>query len=108
MRQITILLMFIDATLEKAVAAFIFCAFNIILNLLVAYLFTAVDLYGYDTTGAVVHNVYGGMWSLSFIYVIMVYINIMLMVYCTYLFIRKPWTEMYGDESEIQYRGPPY
>jgi len=101
-------LMFIDTTLEKAILAFIFCMFNVILNFLNAFIFSAVDLYGFDTTGAVVHNVYGGMHPLSFIFVVMMYINILFMVYCVYLFIRKPWTDVFGDETKVQYKGPSY
>lgn len=105
---ITIFLLFMDTNLEKAVAGMILCAFNMVLNLLCAYIFSAVDLYGFDTSGNVVHNVEGGMYPMSFIYVVLIYLNIMLMVYASYLFIRKPWTEMYGDEAQIQYKGPPY
>jgi len=100
-------LMFVDATFEKAILAFIFCMFNIILNFLNAFIFSAVDMPGYDTTGAIVHNVYGGMHPLSFIFVIMMYINVLFMVYCVYLFIKKPWTEIFGDD-EIQYRDMHY
>lgn len=99
---LTIMLLFVEASFEKAVGAFILCSFNIVLSLLCAFIFSAVDLYGYDTTGAVVHNVSGGMNILSFIYIIMIYINILLMVYCGYLFIKKPWDE-FEDESKIQY-----
>jgi len=105
---ITIFLLFVDTTFEKAVASFILCSFNIVLSFLCAFIFGAVDIYGYDSTGAIVHNIHGGMSSLSFIYVVMIYINIMLMVYAVYLFIRKPWEEIFGDETQVQYKGPPY
>jgi len=105
---VTIFLLFIDTTLEKAVAGFILCAFNIVLSLLCAFVFSAVDIYGYDSTGTIVHNIHGGMNSLSFIYIILIYVNVMLMVYCTFLFIRKPWTDVFGDETQIQYKGPSY
>ena len=100
---LTIILLFVEASFEKAVGAFILCCFNIVLCLLCAFIFSAVDLYGFDTTGATVHNIYGGMNILSIIYVVLIYINILLMVYCGYLFIRKPWEEMFEDEPKIQY-----
>ena len=105
---ITIFLLFMDTSLEKAVAAFILCSFNIIISLLCAFIFSAVDLVGYDSTGAVVHNVQGSMYPMSIVYVVLIYINVMLMVYAGYLFIRKPWVDVFGDETKIQHKGPPY
>ena len=105
---ITIFLLFMDTNLEKAVAAFILSCFNIVLSLLCAFIFSAVDLYGYDNTGAVVHNVEGSMYPMTIVYIVMIYINIMLMVYAGYLFIRKPWVDVFGDETKIQHKGPPY
>ena len=105
---ITIFLLFIDTNFEKAVGAMILCLFNLVLNMLVGYIFNAVDIYGYDSTGAVVHNIEASMNPLAYLYVIMAWINIMLMVYCGYLFIRKPWTEVYGDENQVQYPGDFY
>ena len=99
---ITIILLFIETTFEKSVGAFILCAFNIMLSLLCAYLFSAVDIYGYTSEGVLVHNVSGGMSSLTVVFYIMIYLNIMLMVYCSYLFIKKPWSE--GIENETQYQ----
>ena len=101
---ITIFLIFVETNLEKAVGAMILCMFNFILCIIVGYVFSAVDIYGYDSTGAVVHNIEASMYPFTYLYLVMGWINIMLMVYCGYLFIRKPWTEVYGDESEIQYQ----
>ena len=102
---ITIFLIFVETNLEKAVGAMILCMFNLVLCMIVGYVFSAVDIYGYDSAGAVVHNIEGSMYPLTYLYLIMGWINIMLMVYCGYLFIRKPWSEVYGDESEIQHQG---
>jgi hypothetical protein len=100
---ISVLLLFIEATFEKAAGAMILLMFNMVLCILVGYVFTAVDIYGYDTTGAVVHNVYYGMHSLSWLYVTLFYINLMLMVYCGYLFIQKPWEQVMDGEYEEHY-----
>lgn len=105
---ISIFLIFVDTSLEKAVGATILIMFNMVLCIIVGYVFAAVDLYSYDSSGALVHNVYSGMHYLSYIYLVLFYVNILLMVYCAYLFIRKPWSEVYGDESKIRYKGPPY
>lgn len=106
---LTIFLIFIDATFEKTVGAMILCAFNLVLNFLCALLFSAVDIFGFNASGEVVHNVQYSMHTMSVIFVGLMFLNIMLMVYCVYLFIRKPWTEVFGDEAtEIFYQGPPY
>lgn len=102
---ITIFLIFVDTNMEKAVGAMILCMFNLVLCIIVGAIFSAVDIYGYDSTGAVVHNIESSMYPLNYLYLVMGWINILLMVYCSYLFIRKPWTEVYGDESQIQHKG---
>jgi len=105
---ITIFLIFVETTLEKAVGAWVLIMFNLVLCILCGYIFAAVDLYGYDSAGAVVHNIESSMHYLSYIYLVLFYVNFMLLVYCAYLFIRKPWTEVFGDETKVQYRGPPF
>jgi len=97
-----------DTNLEKAVAGFILCSFNIVLSLLCAFIFSAVDLVGYDASGAVVHNLEGSMYPMTVVYVVLIWINVMLMVYASYLFIRKPWVDVFGDETKTNYKGPSY
>lgn len=104
---ISIFLMFIDVTLEKAVAAFILLLFNFVICGIVSLGFGAIDLYGFDSTGAVVHNVYTNMWPFIYLYWMIGYINIMLLFYCVYIFYKKPWEQymMKGKyENEIQYQ----
>lgn len=106
---ITIFLLFIDTTFEKTVGAFILCGFNILLNLIVAFIFSGVDIYGFDSNGNVVHNISSSMHPLAVVYMSMIFINTMLMLYCSYIFIKKPWTERMGDEfTQGKYQGPPY
>lgn len=104
---ITIFLLFVDTTFEKAVGAFILNMFNMVLCIVCGFLFTAVDIYGYDSTGAIVHNVHSSMHMLSWIYVTLFWVNLMMLFYATYLFYKKPWTDVYGKD-EIQYQSPPY
>ena len=94
---VSILLLFIDTTLEKTVAANILIVFNLILCMIVSLSFGAIDLYGYDTDGVVVHNVYSDMFPFIYIYWALGYINVMLLFYCVYHYYRKPW-EQYVEE----------
>ena len=95
---IAILLLFVNATLEKAVAANVLLFFNMILNLIVSLGFGGIDLYSWDSTGTLVHNVYSDMYPFIYIYWIFFYISLMLLFYCVYLYIKKPWDEfMMGD-----------
>lgn len=100
---ICIFLLFIESTFEKTIACFILSMLNFVMCGLVSLGFGAIDLYGYDSTGAVVHNVYSDMYPFIYIYWIFGYINIMLLFYCVYIFYKKPW-----DDYEKQYRGPQY
>lgn len=100
---LSIFLLFINTSLEKAVAANILCMFNMILSLVVAYSFAAIDMYGFDSAGAVVHNVYSEMYPFIYLYWAVFYINLMLIFYCVYLYLRKPWEEyMKGGSVEDQ------
>ncbi len=100
---LTILLLFVDTAFEKTIAANIFIIFNIILCMIVAYIFGAVDYPGYDSSGNIVHNTLSNMYPFIYFYLVLVYINIMLLVYCVYLFIKKPWDEIVEHEKESFY-----
>ena len=104
---ISVFLLFVDASFEKAVAAFILIMFNFTLCLLVSMGFGAIDVYGYDSDGALVANVYSDMYYMIIVFWILAWINVMLLFYCVYLFYRKPWEEFVkGDryERQEQYR----
>lgn len=89
----SVLLLFIDTTIEKAVAANIFIMTNIVICSLVALGFGAIDFYSYDSSGTLVHNVSGSMYPFVYIYWILGYVNIMLLFYCIYIYYKKPWEE---------------
>uniref|UniRef100_A0A6M3MA61 Uncharacterized protein n=1 Tax=viral metagenome TaxID=1070528 RepID=A0A6M3MA61_9ZZZZ len=99
---ITIFLIFIETTLEKAVGATILIMVNLALTMICGYLFSAVDIYGYDSTGAIVHNIEPSMYPFTYLYLVLGYINICLLLYCGYLFVRKPWIERM-ENDEVQY-----
>lgn len=105
---ISIFLLFIETSFEKAVAAFILILFNFILCGIVSLGFGAIDVYGYDSSGELVANVYGDMYYFIIIFWILSWINVMLLFYCVYLFYRKPWEEYMRQEgyyeNEEQYR----
>jgi len=105
---ITIFLLFWNVTLEKAVASNITIMFNMVLCIIVALLFSGIDIYGHDTTGAIVHNVISDMHPFAYLYLVMFYVNLMLMFYCIYLFIKKPWDDLVEHEKETIYYDTPY
>ena len=98
---LTVLLLFIDVTFEKAIAANIFTMFNLVLCSLVSMGFGAIDFYSYDNTGTLVHNVSGSMYPFVYIYWILGYINLMLLFYCVYIYYKKPWEDNYEYLNNI-------
>ena len=101
---VTILLLFIDTTLQKAVAANIFIVFNIALNSIVSLGFSAINLYSFDSSGSLVNNVYSNMHPFIYIYWIFIWVNIMLIFYCVYIYFKKPWEE-YIEQNDRYYNG---
>ena len=95
---ITILLLFIDATLTKTVGANIIIMVNFILCLIVSLGFGAIDMYSYDANGVLVHNV-SDVWVFVYIFWAFSYINVMLLFYCVYIYIRKPWEQYDKKQS---------
>jgi len=91
--MLSVLLLFIDSSFEKTVASNIFIVFNFILCLLVSMGFGAIDFYGYDSSGNLVHNINSGMHPFIYIFWIIGYINIMLLFYCVYIYYKKPWDD---------------
>ena len=100
---ITIFLLFIETTLEKTVAANILIVFNIMLCMIISLSFGAIDMYGYSSTGAIVHNVYSELYAFIYLYWVLMYVNIMLLFYCVYHYYKKPWEE-YIEERNYYFR----
>ena len=95
---LSVLLLFMEVTLEKAIASNIFIMINIVFCLIVSLGFSAIDFYSYDTDGILVHNVSASMYPFTPVYFMIIYINIMLLIYSTYLYIKKPW-EQFEEEN---------
>ena len=96
---LSMLLLFMDVTFERAIASFIFITVNFILCAIVSLGFGALNFYGYDSSGVLVDNIYSEMYYFIYIFWAMGYINIMLLFYCVYIFYRKPWEEYMKGES---------
>jgi len=91
---ITVVLLFDDdITIVRNVGANILILFNMVVNLIVSQGFGAIDVYGYDSDGVLVHNVSPSMYPFVYIYWIFFYINLMLLFYCVYIYFKKPWEE---------------
>ena len=101
---ISILLLFIDTSLEKAVAANIFIMVNFILCAIVSLGFGAIDVYGYNSDGVLVANIYGDMYYFIYIFWAMGWINIMLLFYCVYIYYRKPWEQYMKGEGDYEHQ----
>ena len=98
---LTIIFLFIDPTVEKTTASVILIILNVIFCVVSAYSFFAIDYYGFDSAGAVVHNSYTAMYPLHVIWWGLTYVNIMLFVYCGYLFWKKPWEHYFGETDDV-------
>jgi len=99
MLVISILLLFLETTFEKAVAANIFIIFNFVLCLLVSFGFGAIDFYSFDSNGELVHNVSASMYPFIYIYWVMAYVNLTLLFYCAYIYLKKPWEQYETERS---------
>ena len=100
---LTIMLLFVDNTFEKAIAANIFIWFNLVLTMICAFLFGAVDAPGYDSSGNIVHNTLDTMYPFIYFYLVIFYINMMLLFYTVYLFIKKPWEDIENEKDAFSY-----
>jgi len=96
---LTIILLFVDNTFEKTIAAMVLAVFNMVLCIFNALSFYAIDLYGHSGSGVLEHNVYYDLYPLGFLYLGLFYINFMLTIYCGYLFLRKPMEDHYGKDE---------
>lgn len=90
---LTLIFLFIDPTIEKTTAALIMIMLNLVLCIVVALMFTNIDYYGFDSSGVAVHTGYDELNWMGAIWMGLFYINIMLIIYCAYLFYLKPWEE---------------
>jgi len=95
---ISVFLLFIDSTFQKTIGANIIIMVNFILCIIVSLGFGAIDVYGYDADGALVHNV-TDVWPFIYIFWAFGYINIMLLFYCVYIYYRKPWEQYQKNEN---------
>lgn len=91
---ITIMFLFLDPDFNKAIAALILCAINIIFSYAAAYSFIIVSIYGFDSSGVLVENNMYELFPFAMIFVVFVYISLILSFYAIYLCYKKPWEEV--------------
>ncbi len=85
------LLLFIDVTFDRAIAAFILCFINGVVSGVASAGFFAFDLFGFDASGVLVSNMVSDYAFLGIVFIIFVYMSVILMVYCLWVFYKKPW-----------------
>lgn len=98
---ITILLLFIDPTVEKTSAGLIIIMMNFVLCIFCSMSFYGLALTGQDSAGNVIYTHFYDMQTFSFIFIGLLYINVMLVIYCGYLFWKKPWEEFYQENKDM-------
>jgi hypothetical protein len=101
------LLLFLDnTTFTKSIFAMMLCFINGIFSFMTALTYFGIDLYGFTTDGIVVSNPMYEIAPFGIMFILFVYINLMLTIYCLYLFYEKPWQKMlesYGKKKTIWY-----
>lgn len=93
------MLLFINPDFNKAIFAFILCFVNGIVSVVATVGFLAMDIYGFDASGALVSNSIADMYPLGMIFLAFVYFSIIFALYSIYLMYKKPWIqamETYG------------
>jgi len=95
-------LIFIDNDFNKTVAAFILSMFNSVLCIISALSFFSINIFTTDAAGTLVSNPYHDLGIFSIVFVILFYINILLVIYCIYLFYKRPW-EVLRDKDEEKF-----
>jgi hypothetical protein len=98
------MLLFLDNYFEKTIAAMILIFFNIVLCGINTLGFFGYDLYGFTASGELVHNPVNDAFFLGIIYLVLLWINIMLLFYCFYLFWKHAKDVMGDNEEEAFYR----
>ena len=90
---------FVKPTVEKTAGGFFFIGINFIFSIVAGQGFGSIDAHGFDSSGTLVHNLIVDMDFLAYIYLLFGFINVMLVVYGAYLFMKKPWDEKYGQKN---------
>ena len=80
-------LMFMDKSKEAIIASSLLIGINMIICVIVMFGFSALSVFGFDPTGAVVDNVYYQMASFTMLWWAFIFIDIMLAVYNAFSYI---------------------
>lgn len=98
---ISMILLFIDNTKDKTIAALILCAFNYLLCMINSLAFFAIGIIGVDGGGTAHVNAYYDMQIFYAIFFLLHWLNIILIYYCWWLWVRDPWNVGQPGSSEI-------
>lgn len=91
---ITVLLLFIEPTHEKAIAAIIIAGINGIICLISAYSFFRIGLIGFNSAGTGIVTAYEDMQIFFGLFMAFIYINAAFVLYGGMLIMKKPWDEI--------------
>lgn len=97
----TVLLLVVDNTKEKTIFAMILSGVNYLICLINSLGFFAIGIIGYSSDGTVTINPNYDMYGLYAIFFLLHMVNIVLIYYCYWLWVRNPWTINETGSSEI-------
>ena len=90
---------FVKPTVEKVTGGYFFIGINFLFTIVAGQGFGSVDAHGFDSSGTLVHNLIIDMDFLAYMYLLFGFLNVMLVLYGAYLYMKKPWDEMYGEKE---------
>lgn len=99
-----VFMFFIEPTVEKVTGGFVFIGMNFIFCVLAGQSFFSIDAHGFDSSGTLVHNLIIDMNFLAYIYLLFGFFNVMFIIYGSYLYMKKPWEERYGQKEYSIYQ----
>ena len=88
---LTILLVSINPTKEQTFASMIFAGINYLICMFNSFALFAIGIIGYKPDGSIEITAYSGMYSVYVIFMLLLFINVALLFYCYWLWVRKPW-----------------
>lgn len=98
---ISILFLFVNNTKEKMFGALILCGLNYVLCIFNSYGFFRIGIVGYSADTSIVVNAYEEMFPVYAVFFLLYWINILLIFYCWWLWVRNPWKIGETGSSEV-------
>lgn len=104
---IVMFFLFIEPDFNRAIASFIFCILNGVITAMNALSFFGIGINYVDPNGVFMTEAYHDMYIFSILFVVLFYMNILLLVYCIYLFYKKPWEQVRRNVQEERFYANP-